>query len=191
MLQPPPLAYPPPCCKCCFSHDSTAEIQELLWGGEGWKRVTLGKALRSLFPPSPASSPLPCRETQQGLFQPLLSSPWRANAELGTHMCELLHSARTSTADLGESWSTSAKRPSMNCTKWSWFTQGPPAPAVPHIWQPLLRLAHRGTALQQQPLLGFWWQTVPSSGAFATTPFTHLPRGEKKKKVIQILKALN
>lgn len=56
--------------------------------GAVWKRVTLGKSPRSLFPPLWASLPFPCRETQQGLSQPLLSSPWRANAELGTHIAQ-------------------------------------------------------------------------------------------------------
>lgn len=107
--------------------------------GVGWKRVNLGKSPRSLFPPLWASLPFPCRETQQGLSQPLLSSPWKANAELGTHMCKLLQSARTSMTHLGQSWSTSTKRLSMSCINWCRFTQGPPDSAVPHIWQSLPR----------------------------------------------------
>lgn len=109
--------------------------------GAGWKRVTLGKSPRSLFPPLWASLPFPCRETQQGLSQPLLSSPWRANAELGTHMCKLLQSARTSTTRLGQSWSTSTKRLSMSCANWSRLAQGPPASAAPHMWQAALASA--------------------------------------------------
>lgn len=70
VLQTPPSADPPPLCKRPVFHQSTVEIQELLWGGKDGKR---GKSLRSLLPPSPASSPVPCRETQL-LFRLCLSS---------------------------------------------------------------------------------------------------------------------